>query len=232
MPILTRQSLVRCLATICAVVFVAGVSAQGQGVAQNTLSVAERKAGWQLLFNGRDLTGWRASDTAPSPSTFHVENGEIVVHGSRSHLYYVGPVGKHDFNNFELKADIMTWPGANSGVYFHTRWQPEGWPDNGYEVQVNNSHADPKRTAGLYDVKENYDTVAKDNEWFTMTVRVVGKHIVTKVNDRVVVDYVEPRGWKPTADHPGRRVSHGTFALQGHDPGSEIHYRNIKVRKL
>ncbi len=195
----------------------------------NTLTSEERAAGWELLFNGASLDGWRASEPA---STFSVRDGAIVVHGPMAHLYYLGPAGQHDYKNFELELDILTYPGSNSGVYFHTEWQPTDWPANGFEVQVNNTQGDPKRTAGLYDVKENYATVAQDNEWFTMRIRVEGKHVVTSVDGKVVTDYTEPDDWTPPEGHPGRRIFHGTFALQGHDRNSEVHYRNIKERAL
>ena len=104
-------------------------------------------AGWVSLFDGKSLDGWKVGENAAS---FSVADGAIVVNGPRAHLYYVGPVGNHDFKNFEFKADVMTTPGSNSGIYFHTAYQEGGWPSKGYEVQVNNSHTDPKRTAGLY----------------------------------------------------------------------------------
>ena len=197
--------------------------------ATNVLTSSEKADGWQLLFDGKNLDSWRASD---APGSFSVQDGQIVAHGPRSHLYYVGPINGHDFKNFELKVDVMTFPQANSGVYFHTAWQPAGWPDKGFEVQIDNTHSDPKRTAGLYDVKDNYETVAKDNTWFTLGVRVAGKHVVTSVDGKIIVDYTEPDDWQPPANRSGRRIASGTFALQEHDPGSEIHFRNIKVRVL
>ncbi|MBI2498091.1 MAG: DUF1080 domain-containing protein [Opitutae bacterium] len=189
----------------------------------------EKAAGWLVLFDGRTLDGWRASDL---PGTFSVRDGELIVKGPRSHLYYTGPVADHDFRNFELSLEVKTFPRANSGVYFHTQWQEKGWPDHGYEVQVDNSHSDPSRTAGLYDVKGNYEPVAKDGQWFELRIKVVGKRIITTVDGRVVIDWTEPEGWTPPANHAHRAIFHGTFALQGHDPGSEVHYRNIRVRLL
>jgi hypothetical protein len=190
---------------------------------------ADSGDGWQVLFDGKSLDGWKASD---DPGTFSVAAGEIIVHGPRSHLFYVGPVLNHDFKNFELKCDVMAKAGANSGVYFHTKWQEKGWPDAGFEVQVNNTHKDPKKTAGLYDIKDNYEAPAKDDEWFTMTIRVEGKHVITKVNDKVITDYVEPEDFQPKPNHIGRKIDHGTFAIQGHDPGSEVHFKNIRVKPL
>jgi hypothetical protein len=190
---------------------------------------ADSKDGWISLFDGKSLDGWKASD---KPGTFSVENGEIVIHGERSHLFYLGDVHGHDFKNFEVKADVMARKGSNSGFYFHTAWQEAGWPDKGFEVQVNNTHKDPKKTAGLYDIVDNYEAPAKDDEWFTLYIKVEGKHVITKVNDKVIVDYTEPEGFQPKPNHPGRKIDHGTFALQGHDPGSEVHFKNIFVKPL
>jgi hypothetical protein len=195
----------------------------------NTLTPAEKTAGWQLLFDGKSLNDWKTNE---SPATFSVANGEIVVHGPRSHLFYAGPVANHDFKNFELTAEVLTKPKANSGIYFHTEWQADGWPAKGYEIQVNNSHKDPKRTAGIYGIQDNLEAVAKDDVWFTMQIRVEGRHITTKVDGKVIEDFTEPEGWTPPAAFPGRKLAHGTFALQGHDPESEVHYRNLKVRVL
>lgn len=197
--------------------------------APNTLTPQEKAAGWQLLFDGRSLDGWRASE---HPATFGVKDGKLIAFGPRAHLFYVGPVQNHRFKNFELTLDVLTFPKGNSGVYFHTAWQERGWPNQGYEVQVNNSHRDPKRTAGLYNIQDNYDVVAKDGEWFTLFIKVAGKRVTTSVNGKVVADYTEPAGFTPPQNHPGRILGSGTFAIQGHDPDSQIHYRNIKVRVL
>ncbi len=184
---------------------------------------------WVSLFNGKDLDGWKAGVNA---STFSVEDGTIKVAGERSHLFYVGDVENHNFKNFEFKARVMTKPGSNSGIYIHTQYQEDGWPLHGYEVQVNNSQGDWKRTGSLYnivDVKENY---AVDNEWYTEYVKVEGKRIIIKINDIVVVDYTEPE--KPFREGDGvhRVLGTGTFALQGHDPGSIVFYKDIMVRPL
>ena len=85
--------------------------------------------GWVSIFDGKTLDGWKASE---NPSTFSVKDGMLVVDGPRAHLYYVGSVGNHNFTNFEWKADVMTTPGSNSGMYFHTEYQETGWPSKGY----------------------------------------------------------------------------------------------------
>jgi len=190
---------------------------------------AQQGGGWVSLFDGKTLAGWKVGENAAS---FKVEDGAIVINGDRAHLYYVGTVGNHDFKNFEFKADVMTTPGSNSGIYFHTAYQEGGWPSKGYEVQVNNSHTDPKRTAGLYGVKDNMEAPAKDGEWFTMQITVRGKHVTTSVNGKTIVDYTEPDNAERPADMKARLISSGTFALQGHDPKSKVFVKNIMVKPL
>lgn len=185
--------------------------------------------GWIPLFDGKTLEGWKAGENA---DTFTVADGAIVVHGPRAHLFYVGPVQQHDFKNFELKADVMTTPGSNSGMYFHTAYQDKGWPKAGFEIQVNNSHTDPKRTGGLYNIQDNYEAPAKDNEWFTQHIIVRDGDVLVKVNGKEVTNYTEPESSQGSSGEPGLKLSRGTFALQGHDPNSKVFYRNIMVKPL
>jgi hypothetical protein len=180
--------------------------------------------GWVRLFDGRTLDGWKVG---ANPGTFKFQDGMIVVNGPVAHLFYDGPVKNHDFKSFEFKADVMTFPKANSGIYIHTKFQEGGFPKIGYEVQINNSHSDPKRTGGLYNVQDVYKAPAKDNTWFNVHIIVRGKHIVVNVDGKKLVDYTEPDNVKGS-----RRLSSGTFALQGHDPGSKVCYKNIMVRPL
>jgi len=185
--------------------------------------------GWVSLFDGKSLTGWKVGENA---NTFSVENGTIVAHGPTAHLFYDGEVHQHNFKNFEFKADVMTTPGSNSGIYFHTEYQETSWPKKGYEVQVNNSHTDWRRTGSLYAVQDVKEVYVKDNEWFTEYFKVEGKHVIVKINDKTVVDYTEPGNVKRDAGSEGRLISNGTFALQGHDPNSKVFFKNIMVKVL
>ncbi|HEX4147870.1 MAG TPA: DUF1080 domain-containing protein [Pirellulales bacterium] len=184
--------------------------------------------GWISLFNGKDLNGWKANENT---DTVSVQDGEIVMHGPVCHLFYVGPVEQHDFKDFDFKAVVMTKPGSNSGIYFHTKYQDKGWPAQGFEVQVNNTHKDPKKTGGLYGVKDVFEAPAKDNEWFTEEISVRGTHVSVRVNGKEVVDWTEPADFVAKG-FPGRKIGRGTFALQGHDPKSEVHYKSIEVRPV
>lgn len=189
---------------------------------------SSKEEGWISLFDGNTLNGWKASEE--NKDTFSVRDGMIVVDGPRSHLFYVGPVENADFKNFEIKAEVMTKPRANSGIYFHTKYQKRGWPNKGYEVQVNNTHSDWRKTGSLYGIKDVRGSSAKDDQWFTEHIIVQGKQIIIKVNGQTTVDYIEPED--VARSNRGRKISSGTFALQGHDPKSVIYYKNIMVKPL
>ncbi len=183
--------------------------------------------GWISLFDGKTLTGWKAAE---NPNSFRVENETILCDGSRAHLFYNGPVQNACFNNFEYKVDVKTKPGANSGVYFHTEFQEEGWPGKGCEAQVNNTYPKTgnyyefKKTGSLYGIRNLFKSPVKDDEWFTMHIIVQGKNVKIKVNDRLVVDWTEREN--------GNRISSGTFAFQCHDTKSKVYYKNILVKPL
>ncbi|HBY61830.1 MAG TPA: hypothetical protein DEH78_18570 [Solibacterales bacterium] len=189
---------------------------------------------WIPLFDGRSLNGWKANEGGAS---FRVEEGAIVADGPRSHLFYTGPVQGGVFRNFELRVKARTTPGANSGVYFHTRYLEKGWPDRGFEVQVNNSHTgegsyrERKMTASLYGVRNTYKALARDGEWFELRVMVRGKRVEVWCGDVPVVDYVEAEP-AVTKSAYGHRLGEGAFALQCHDPHSKVFFKDILVRPL
>jgi hypothetical protein len=193
---------------------------------------------WIALQDGKTLAGWKAAER---PEAWVVEDGAFVSRGDRSHLFYVGKVAKHDFRNFELSLDVMTTPGANSGVYVHTKWQGPGWPAAGYELQVINSNPPPetmngyiehKMTGSIYAVRNLWTAPVTDGKWFNYRIRVVGKTIQTFIDGELVCEYAEPASPYRPDDKKARLLGSGTFALQAHDPGSVVKYRDIKVKIL
>lgn len=198
-------------------------------------AAADPPGEWHDLFDGKTLDGWRLKE---NPSTFSIRDGAIVARGPRSHLFYAGPVGGHDFGNFEVLAEILTKPGANSGLYIHTEYQATGWPAKGYEIQINNTFTgggtspEVKKTGSIYAVRNLYVSTVKDDEWFTMHIIVNGKRVRVLLNGTLVIDYREPAQPIRSAGWAGRVLSHGTIALQGHDPGSETRFRRIRVKFL
>ena len=195
------------------------------------LEAADKKApsekGFVRLDDGRSFKGWRINENKDSWS---IENGAFRAKGPRSHLFYVGDSGP--FVNFELKVDVLTKKNSNGGIYFHTKFQKTGWPKYGFEAQVNNSYKrDKRKTGSLYAVQDVLDPPAQDDKWFTEHIIVKGRRVVIKVDGKTVVDYTEPEDTTPGKDFT-RKLDRGTFALQAHDPGSIVYFRNIRVKRL
>lgn len=187
--------------------------------------------GFVSLFDGSSLDGWKKS--TENQDSIQLKDGAIVAHGDRAHLFFVGD--EKPFKNFHFKCEVQTKVNSNGGIYFHTKYQETNWPAQGHECQVNNTfERDPQKTGGVYHVAKVLEAPAKDNEWFKYDIIVEGKHVIIKINDKVTADYTEDPDAlaKNKKIEPGRRVGEGTFALQAHDPGSTVLYRNIKVKRL
>jgi len=187
-------------------------------------------ADWIPLFDGHSLEGWKASENTGS---WKVVDGLLAADGPRSHLFH-----NADFKNFEFKADVMTRPGCNSGIYFHTKFQPTGFPDRGFEVQINNtyvgegSYRENKKSASLYAIRDVYKILAKDGEWFHIRIAVRGNRAQIHLNDTLLVDYVQPDPPVTPPKFDGRIIDHGVFALQCHNDGSRAFFKNLMVRRL
>jgi len=193
-------------------------------------AAAEEEGEWISLFDGKSLEGWKI--TEENPDSIKVEDGAIVAHGPRAHLFYDGPVENHEFKNFIFKADVMTTPGSNSGLYIHTKWEPGDWPNFGYECQVNNTQRDPQKTGGIYDTVKVFEAPAKDDEWFEYTIIVKGKTIETQINGKTAAKYDEKDKAELDKRSRGSDLATGTFAIQAHDPKSKVFYKNIQVKVL
>ena len=184
---------------------------------------AEPEAGFVSLFDGKTLEGWKVGGNA---AAFKVEDGAIVANGDCSHLFYVGKGEAPKYEEFELRLDVMTKPNSNGGVYISTVYQDKGWPSHGYEVQVNNTQSDWRKSGGLYGIVDNKEPF-KDDEWMKYVIRVEDGKVNVTVNDKVLVkDFVAEEG-KGKLEKGG-----GTFAFQAHDPGSTTLYKNIRVNVL
>ena len=159
---------------------------------------------------------------------------EVQAPHPKSHLFYMGPDGRASYRDFEFAVDVKCERLANSGVYFHTEFVADAWPQKGFEVQIDNDPTHPKKTGSLYAVADIAESPARDNEWFHLQVTVRGKRVVIAINDTTVVDWTEPEGF--VARNPPwyteRKLSHGTFALQGHDSESTVYFKNIRVKRI
>ncbi len=188
--------------------------------------------GWVELINGKDFTGWKASETKGTWSV--TSDGLFQAVGKRSHLFYEGEYLKDGFKNFELEVLVRTYKLANSGVYFHTAYQETGWPNKGIEIQVNNTHIgegdyiELKKMASLYGVRNLYKSFGNDGEWMILKAKVESNHVQVWLNGLKTVDYIQPEKTFAAV----KRLDKGTFCLQGHDSLSKMQYKSFKVRRL
>jgi hypothetical protein len=183
--------------------------------------------GFKTIMDGKTFNGWKV--TKENPNSWKIEDGAFVAKGERAHLFYVGD--EKPFKDFELKVDVMTEPGSNGGIYFHTKYQESNWPKAGFECQVNVTHTDWKKTGSLYDIANVGTTPAQDNKWWTQHIIVKGNQVTVKIDGKTVLQYNEPAGAQPGKDFE-RKIGEGTFALQAHDPKSVVRFKNIRVKRL
>lgn len=184
--------------------------------------------GFTQIWDGKSFAGWKINE---SPETWKIADGQITCNGPRSHLFYMGDLAP--FKNFELKVDVNAENNSNGGIYFHTAFQEEGWPKQGFETQVNNSYVkDPRKTGSLYAVDDVNRQLIPDHTWWTQHIIVQGNRVIIKVDGKVAIDYTEPAEQAEQSDRFGRKLGQGTFALQGHDPHSTVHFKNLRVKKL
>jgi hypothetical protein len=195
--------------------------------------------GWQTLFNGKDLAGWRPNFY---PDSWSVVDGTIRAHATAesSHLFYVGdqPVGEFvPFTNFVLELSARSEPNSNSGVYFHTDYEAPNQKHhlaNGYEVQLNSTEKEKRKTGSLYAVVDLPKSPLDESQWFRVRITVQARHITVQLNDKTVVDYTEPDHVQRPPERAGRKLNPagGAIALQGHDPGSTFYFKDIRIKRL
>ena len=186
--------------------------------------------GLKPMLNGKDLAGW--NDDQKKTSTFAVTpEGDLRVTNGSGQLESDATYG--DFTmQFDTRVD---GDGLNSGVFF--RCIPREYM-NGYECQISNkiTDGDPTKpsdfgTGAIYRRIPARRVNARDHEWFTTTLVATGPHIAVWVNGLQVTDWTDPR---PPHDNPrnGLRTAAGTISLQGHDPTTDILFRNMRIGEL
>ncbi|GAB5405726.1 MAG: DUF1080 domain-containing protein [Aureliella sp.] len=213
--------------------------AQTFALAQAGDPVESDDPGWEALFDGKSLKGWRAN---ADPKSFRVVDGTIRAHAQGkklSHLFYVGDKKKGfvAFKDFELELKARSEPNSNSGIFIHTDMSlrpPRRYLDRGYEIQLNSSTEEKKKTGSLYAIVNLSTSPVDETDWFKVNVRVQGKRITIAINDKVVVNYTEPENPIREVSRKGRvlKSKGGAIALQAHDPGSIFYFKDIRIRSF
>ena len=229
----TRRGLGWSLAMACAVT---ALSAQQP----NALTAAEKSAGWQLLFDGSTLAGWRAFKAAEPPAGWKAVDGAILRMGGPGDL-----MTGEQFGDFELRLEWKNVAGGNSGIMFHVTGDGAQTYETGPEFQVldNAGHADGKNP--LTSAGSNYaihaparDVTKPIGEWNDVRLVVKGAHVEHWMNGVKLLEY---ELWSPDWEArvkaskfgkmPGYgRAKRGHIVLQEH--GAQVSYRNIKIKPL
>lgn len=188
--------------------------------------------GTKPLMNGKDLAGWRV--VPGSKSEFTVKDGAVQVTNGRGFLE-----SEAQFGDFVLQAQARTnGKLLNSGIFFRSMPGTEKDPSNGYELQIHNGYKDNDRsqpldfgTGGIYRRIAARKVVSNDQEWTQLTLVATGDHISAWVNGEQVTDWTDNR--KPHENpRQGLRTAAGHLSLQGHDPTTDLQFRELKAAEL
>lgn len=202
------------------------------------------------LFNGMNLDGWKEHPGRKSKFSVTKE-GWLHVQNGPGDLQTTG-----EWADFILQFECKTnGRNLNSGVFF--RCLP-GQYQMGYEAQIHNGFGpekdytlevfDPKTNKLIEKKKEKFTATdygtgaiyrrmptrfqaAKDNEWFTITVAAQGRHFATWVNGVQTVDWTDNRPLEENA-RKGAYLKKGPISIQGHDPTTDLHFRNFRIAEL
>jgi hypothetical protein len=236
------------IASMVALSCALSASAQEKGGTANTLTAAEKKAGWTLLFDVKTLDGWRGYKRADATdSRWKAIDGTLAVvqdngrdtHGQRD------LITKDTFEQFELSWDWKVAPGGNSGLKYFILEDRDSAIGHEYQMIDDVRHADAKigshrQTAAFYDVLPAAadKPVKPAGEWNTSRVVVRGQTVEHWLNGKKVLQYelnspalnaaIEKSKFKGI-ERFGKRQN-GHILLQDH--GDEVWFRNIKIRRL
>ena len=177
---------------------------------------------WVSLFDGKSMDGWEK--VGNEKSMWEVKDGALSGLGPASMLVCT----KGPYKNFRYHAEIKINDKGNSGLYFRTTRKP-GFSD-GYEAQIDSTHADPIRTGSLYGMCHVYERLVAPDTWFSYDIEVRddiwrGKP-VTRI--KITIDGDELYEYLDFE----QTFKEGHFAFQHHDPGSKVWIRNVKVKEL
>ena len=179
------------------------------------------------IFNGVDLAGWNV--VPGSQSTFEVVDGTIHVTAEKQGYLETEEI----WGDFLFQATAKSnGDSLNSGYFFRAIKGSEKGMANGYEVQIHNgTKPENAGTGAIFRRTEARRVVANDHEWFTTTLSASGPHIAVWINGYQVTDWTDTR--KPDENpRKGLRLEAGHISLQGHDPTTDLNFKDLKVSTL
>ena len=186
--------------------------------------------GMKSIFNGRDLSGWKTYPELKSVCRV-TDAGELNIKNGKGQIE-----STEKYGDFTMQLEVfVNGKGLNSGIFF--RCIP-GDIMNGYESQIHNGFKDGDRskpedcgTGGFFRRQNARRVVADDFCWFSKTIHVAGRHMAVWVNGYQVSDWTDTR--KPNKNpRRGLRLEPGTIAIQGHDPTTDLSFRNMRIAEI
>jgi len=206
----------------------------------NTLTPAERAAGWRLLFDGKTTTGWRGWKMDTLPSGWQVVDGALTRVRRAADI-----ITTEKFKNFELSLEWKIAPNGNSGIFYRASEDDDAIYWSAPETQVLDDAGHPDGQSRLTAAGSDYGlypspagVVKPAGQWNQVRLVVNGNHVEHWLNGVKVVEYeLGSPDWEARvkaskfAPHPhyGRNPE-GYIGLQEHDYW--VAYRNIKIRVL
>jgi hypothetical protein len=227
---------------------IASASFSAERAPLNSLTKAEKAAGWKLLFDGTTTNGWRGYKMDKMPSGWEVVDGTLVRARGGSGGKGAGGgddiVTTEEFENFDLSLEWKVVPTGNSGVLYHVSEEPVTSWHYAPEVQVLDNTAYPTRdkrqlAGACYDLyAPSKDVTKPPGEWNQMRILVNGPHVEHWMNGQKIVEYeLWSDDWSQRVaqskhkEHPKfGTLKKGPICLQDHSERTE--FRNIKIRAL
>ncbi|MGK2864207.1 MAG: 3-keto-disaccharide hydrolase [Chitinophagaceae bacterium] len=210
----------------------------------NQLTEKEKQEGFELLFNGRNLKGWRGYKLDHITTNWSVKNGAMIADGSTGDIVTV-----REYEDFELTLEYKISEGGNSGVFFHVQEGKEFmqvW-HTGIEMQVMDNKKNPSGTDPLTGASSLYamyapvkDATKPAGKWNKVIIKVQNARVEYWLNDERVNQYtLWTAKWYEDREkcihNKSRKPNWGEYR-KGHialqDEGFKVSYRNIKIRSL
>lgn len=226
-----------------------GLAGHAQSV-PNTLTAAEKAAGWQLLFDGHDLKGWHSYLEKAPGKAWQVQDGAIYLNKNDQSQYpdFADLVTDAEYGNFDFKMDWKMEPCANSGLMFYVHEDPryKETYETGPEMQIADLSCSPDSRILKCRAGDLYDLIPADTEWVTEggkwnTYEVIADHghLQLLQNGHKIIDtHLWNQQWKDLIAHSkfATMPHFGTFtkghiSFQGTENG-KLWFRNVKIRKL
>jgi 3-keto-disaccharide hydrolase len=212
----------------------------------NTLTPAERAAGWRLLFDGTSLAGWRGYRKAdPAGTRWKVTDGALCIpHDDGSDtLGQRDIVSSDEFDTFDLDFEWKVGPGSNSGLKYFVTENRDAAIGHEYQIIDDERHEDAKvaggerQTASFYDVKAASSHPTRPiGEWNRSRVLVTGNHVEHWLNGVKVLEYElgSPAMAAAVADSKFKGIAGFGTRGKGHillqDHGEAVCFRSVKIR--